>query len=157
MLNVICDLIYVKSLVIVIFCFVMSIQEIFRLIFRWFMLRVYVNKIFFVQREHLQRGGTDGMIPVTLQESGTAARAKVRAHHGNHQTETKKGNMHQTGTEKGTGIEIGLMILKVRKGEIVRRVEVERGMTTTGTEAEKETGIGGDDQNKLFLGLVFVN
>lgn len=49
------------------------------------------------------------------------------------------------------------MILKVRKGEIVRRVEVERGMTMTGTEAEKETGIGGDDQNKLFLGLVFVN
>jgi hypothetical protein len=115
-----------------------------------------------LQREHLQRGGIDGMVAVTLQESGTGARAKVRVHHENHPTEARKGNMHWTGTGKDIGIEIELMILKVREGSgigNVRRVEAKRGMTLTGVEAEKEkereTGIGEDERSKLFSGLFF--
>jgi len=104
------------------------------------------------------------MVAVTLQESGTGARAKVRVLHENHQIEARKGNMHWTGTGKDIGIEIELMILKVREGSgsgngNARRVEAKRGMTLTGVEAEKEreteTGIGEDDQSELFLWVGF--
>lgn len=52
-----------------------------------------------------------------------------------------------TGKDTGIGTEIEVMILKTKVGS-VRRVEVERGMTMRGTEAEKEEigiEIGGDE------------
>lgn len=52
-----------------------------------------------------------------------------------------------TGKDTGIGTEIEVMILKTKVGS-ARRVEVERGMTMRGTEAEKEEigiEIGGDE------------
>lgn len=83
------------------------------------------------------------MIPVILQESGTAAEAKVIAHYRNHQAKTGTGNMIWIETEKDSGIEteIDPMILKVTG----RRVVVGREMTMIEIEAEKETGIGDEE------------
>lgn len=84
------------------------------------------------------------MIPVMLQESGTAVEAKVIARYRSHQAETGTGNMIWIETGKDSGIETGIepMILKVTGGGIGTgiRVEVERGMTMI--EIEEETGIG---------------
>lgn len=73
----------------------------------------------------LQREKTGEMI---LQESGTAAGAKVRM-----------------GIGKGTMID--LMNQKVKEEGIVtvRRVEAERGKIMTGIEVEREKGIGEDE------------
>lgn len=83
------------------------------------------------------------------QENGIEAEAEVTAPYGDHQIERGKGNMIWTGTVKDTGIgtEIEGMILKMKVGETGsgRRAEVERGMTMRGTEAERETGIGGGE------------
>lgn len=99
-----------------------------------------------MQREYLQKGGIDGMVAMNLQESDTAVRAGVRAHNANHQPETGRGKMIQTGIGKGTGIEIELMIWKVKGGSriAVKKAEVESGMIMTEREAGKEIGIGGD-------------
>ena len=74
---------------------------------------------------------------VILQESGISVKVEMRALHGNHQIETGIEKMIQKRTVKGTGIEIDLMIWKVKGGEIgsetvVKRVEAEKGMTMTG-------------------------
>lgn len=89
------------------------------------------------------------MIPVILQESGTAAEAKVIAHYRNHQAKTGTGNMIWIETETDSGIETEIepMILKVTGGGIGtgRRVVVGREMTMIEIEAEKETGIGEEE------------
>lgn len=98
------------------------------------------------QRESLQKERIEGMIAVNLQESDTAARAEARAHNGKHQLGTRSGEMILTGREKGTGIEIDLMIWKVRggRGITMKRVGVKSGMITIEREVEKEIEIGGD-------------
>lgn len=87
------------------------------------------------------------MIPVILQESGTAVEAKVIVRYRDRQTEIGRGNMiwTETGKDSAVATEIEPMILKVIGFGTVRRVEVERGMTMREIEAEKEIGIGGDE------------
>lgn len=88
------------------------------------------------------------MIIESLLESGNAVLAAVRAH-----TEGQTGKrMIMTGSGGGTGreIEIGLMIQRVKGGEneTVKKVVAGRGMIMIGIEAERGTGIGGDEQNE---------
>lgn len=72
------------------------------------------------------------------QERGTVARVEARAHHENRQTGRERGRVKSM---KGTAV-------------IERRVEAERGMIImTGTKAEIETGLIGDDglNNKMVF------
>lgn len=94
------------------------------------------------------------MMLVNLQERDTAARVEVKVLQGNHRTENERGKLIQTGIEKGTGIGIDLevKIWRVKRaGIIVKRVEAGREMIMTGTEAERGTGIGGDEQNEAVV------
>lgn len=91
------------------------------------------------------------MMHVTLQASGIAVKAEVRALRGNHQTETGIEKMVQKRNKKCSGIEIGIEVevknWKVKGGEkgsetIVKRVEAGKGMIMTGIEAERGIGEG---------------
>lgn len=90
------------------------------------------------------------MVPATLRESGTGARAKVKAHHGNHPPKRRRREVIWTGIEKGTvtETEVELMIQKAGGVETgsARRVEVEKGMITIELQVEKKTGIEGEGE-----------
>lgn len=77
-------------------------------------------------------------------ESDTAVKAEAKAHKENYHLGTWRGDVTQTRTGKGTGKETGVIIWKVKEGTRIakKRVEAKRGMIMT--EAEAETGIGGD-------------
>lgn len=93
-----------------------------------------VSKFLNLQKDHLWRG-TDEMVPATLRESDTGARAEVKAPHGNHPAKRRRREVIWTGIEKGTvtETEIELMIQRAGGEETgsERRVEAEKGMITT--------------------------
>jgi hypothetical protein len=139
----------------------------FKLILEWFMLRLYVYKIYpftfepaertSLERRDRRDDTRDSSRKRHRSESKSESpprkssnRDKEREHvlDRDRERHRDKDRTHDSESERG------------REGigsEIVKRVEVKRGMTMTGIEAEKETGIGGDEQNELFLGLVFEN
>lgn len=92
------------------------------------------------------------MVPVTLRESGIGARAKVKAHHGNHPPKRRR-EVIWTGIEKGTvtETEVDLMIQKAGGVETgsARRVEVEKGMIMIELQVEKKTGIEGEGEMRF--------
>ncbi|KAE8688114.1 hypothetical protein F3Y22_tig00111000pilonHSYRG00113 [Hibiscus syriacus] len=102
--------------------------------------------------ERMVTGGEmGGMMHLTLQESGITVKAKARALLGNNQTERVIEKTVQKRSKKGTGarvgIEVEVMIRKVKGGEtgselIVKRVEAGKGTSMTGIEAERGIGEG---------------
>lgn len=79
---------------------------------------------------------------MVYQKNATVVIVQVIVHNGDHQAETERGKMTQTGTGIDREIEVVMILITIEVGT-GRKVEAERGMIMKGRKEETETGEDG--------------